>query len=115
LTAADLQGGLSSFSEIFEAVEGAKDIIEVLPRFKMQPNDMPDFIIWNYINYERELNNMPRVDYEEIYKFYDERKDEYLREHGDPFGIVENDQSQDNEKRKLVKKLISVPKDGDGI
>ena len=113
LTAADLQGGLSSFSEIFEAVEGAKDIISILPRLRQQPNDMADFIIWNYVNYERELNNMPRVDYEDIYKFYDERKEEYLQEHGDPFGIFVNDKTQDKAQRETVKKFITVDEDGD--
>ena len=113
LTAADLQGGLSSFSEIFEAVEGAKDIISILPKLKQQPNDMADFIIWNYVNYERELNNMPKVDYEDIYKFYDERKEEYLREHGDPFGIFVNDKTQDKTQRETVKKFITIDEDGD--
>ena len=108
LTAADLQGGLSSFSEIFEAVEGAKDVIDILPRFTQQPNDMPDFIIWNYINYERELNNLPRVSYKEIYQFYDKRKAEYIKEHGDPFGIFANDNSQGDKERRAIEKFITV-------
>ena len=113
LTTADLQGGLTSFSEIFEAVEGATDIIEILPKFKQQPHDMADFILWNYINYERELSGMPRVSYEDIYHFYDERKEEYLREHGDPFGIFARDNTQDPVQRKTIEKFITVPKDGD--
>ena len=113
LTTADLQGGLTSFSEIFEAVEGATDIIEILPKFKQQPHDMPDFILWNYINYERELSGMPRASYEDVYHFYDERKEEYLKEHGDPFGIFSRDNSQDPQQRKTIEKFISVPKDGD--
>lgn len=113
LTAADLQGGLSSFSEIFEAVEGARDVIPILPKFKQQPNDMPDFIIWNYINYERNLNNLPCVEYEDIYKFYDKKKDEYIKEHGDPFGIFENDLSQSQKQRDTVKKFITIVEDGD--
>ena len=114
LTTADLQGGLTSFSEIFEAVEGATDIIEILPKFKQQPHDMADFILWNYINYERELSGMPRVSYEDIYHFYDERKEEYLKEHGDPFGIFSRDNTQDPEQRKTIEKFITIPKDGDG-
>ena len=114
LTTADLQGGLTSFSEIFEAVEGATDIIEILPKFKQQPHDMADFILWNYINYERELSGMPRVSYADVYRFYDERKEEYLREHGDPFGIFARDNTQDPVQRKTIEKFITVPKDGDG-
>lgn len=113
LTAADLQGGLSSFSEIFEAVEGATDVIDILPKFKQQPHDMADFIIWNYVNYERDLNNMPLVEYAEIYKFYDQRKEEYLKEHGDPFGIFTNDNTQDEKQRKTVQKFITVVEDGE--
>ncbi|MDE6149543.1 MAG: hypothetical protein K2F81_05545 [Ruminococcus sp.] len=108
LTAEDLQGGVSSFSEIFEAIEGAKDVIKILPRFTQQPNDMPDFIIWNYINYERDLNNLPHVSYDEIYQFYDEKKEEYLKEHGDPFGIFANDKSQGETQRETIKKFITV-------
>lgn len=111
LTSADLQGGLSSFSEIFEAVEGAKDLIKILPRFKQQPNDMPDFIMWNEINYIRDLENEPLCSYEDIYKFYDIRKDEYIQEHGDIFGVFADDNSQSEEARKSIKKFITVVKD----
>lgn len=117
LTAEDLQGGVGSFSEIFEAVESTNDVIKILPRFTQQPNDMPDFIIWNYINYERDLNNLPHVSYDEIYKFYDRQKEEYLKEHGDPFGIFTNDKSQGEKSRSTIKKFITVAdefKDSDG-
>ena len=113
LTAADLQGGVNTFGEIFEAVESAKDVIPILPRFKQRPNDMVDFIIWNFVNYERDLNGMPKVSYEDIYKFYDERVAEYLSEHGDPFGIFENDPSRDEKNRATVRKFIAVEKNSD--
>ena len=67
----DLQGGIVNFSDIFAAVEGAKERIKIFPEFKYQPKDAADFIIWNYVNYERNLNNMPEVEYRDIYGFYD--------------------------------------------
>ena len=111
LSAEDLQDGVNSFSEIFETVEGAVDIIKILPQFVQQPNDMPDFIIWNYINYERDLNGLPKVAYEDIYYFYDKEKENYLKEQGDPFGIFKNDLSQDVQKRQTVQKFITVAKE----
>ena len=108
LTAADLQNGLDTFSEIFEVVESAEDIIMTLPRYKQQPNDMVDFTIWNYINYERKLNGMPLVPYDEIYAFYERQKEEYIAEHGDPFKLFENDPTSDPEMRETVKRFITV-------
>ena len=52
-----------------EAVEQAVDVIPILPRFKYRPNDAVDFILWCYINYERNLNGLPEVKYSDVYKF----------------------------------------------
>lgn len=41
----DLQGGIVNFSDIFTAVEGAKERIKIFPEFKYQPKDAADFII----------------------------------------------------------------------
>ena len=108
LTAADLQGGISTFGEIFEAVESAADIIEILPRFKQAPNDMVDFVLWNYINYERDLNGLPHVSYKDVYAFYDKMKEDYLKEHGDMFHIFDNDMTQEPAKREIVQKFIGT-------
>lgn len=108
LTAADLQNGLSTFGEIFEAVEGAEDIIKTLPQYMQQPNDMVDFTIWTYVNYERKLNGMPLVSYDEIYAFYERQKDEYIREHGDPFELFKNDPTSKPEMRETVKRFLTV-------
>lgn len=109
LTQADLQGGITTISEISKAVEEAADIIEILPRFKYAPNDAPDFIIWCYINFCRKLKGLPEVDYEEVYKFYDRKKEEYIAQYGDPYGIFTDDTSEKN--REAVKKFIQLPKD----
>lgn len=109
LTQADLQGGITAISEISKAVEEAVDIIEILPRFKYAPNDAPDFIIWCYINFCRRLRGLPEVDYEEVYSFYDKKKEEYIAQYGDPYGIFSGDTAERN--REAVKKFIQLPKD----
>lgn len=114
LSKEDLQGGMVNFSDIFTAVESAKERIKIFPEFKYQPRDAADFIIWNYVNYERNLNNMPEVPYSDIYKFYDEKKKEYIEMHGDPYGIFTEDTTESN--RETIERFITVPsefRDGD--
>jgi len=77
LTQADLSEGMDSFSQLVRSVEQAVDIVEILPKFKERPQDSVDFTIWCYVNYVRDLKGLPLAAYEEIYRFYDERKKEY--------------------------------------
>jgi len=109
LTQSDLQGGLNSFSEIFKAVEQAVEVIPILPKFKFRPNDALDFNIWCYVNYIRDLQGLPSCEYEDVYKFYDKKKQEYLDQYGDPYGIFDEDTSEKN--RESIKKFITLPKD----
>lgn len=109
LSESDLQGGISSFSEIFKAVEQAIDVIPILPRFKYRPNDALDFNIWCYINYARDLQGLPQCSYEDVYKFYDKKKQEYLDQYGDPYGIF--DDEPDESIRENIKKFITLPDD----
>ena len=107
LSKADLQGGITNFSDIFSAVEEANERIPIYPEFKYAPNDAVDFIIWCYINYERNLNGLPEVEYKEIYDFYDRKKKEYIDMYGDPYGIFKNDPTLEN--RPNVEKFITIP------
>lgn len=109
LSQSDLQGGLNSFSELMMAIEQAVDIIPILPQFKFRPMDAVDFTIWCYVNYIRKAEGKPLCDYEDIYKFYDERKAEYIAQYGDPTGIFKDDPTEGN--RANVKKFITLPKD----
>lgn len=106
LSARDLQGGAGSFSEISEIVEQAIDVIPILPQFKNQPIDAADFIIWQFVNYERDLSGMPLCKYEDVYKFYDDRMNDYLEQYGDPYGIYANDPTVQN--RKKIQSFIST-------
>jgi len=102
LTKADLTEGLNTISELSQAIEREIDIIPILPRFKFRPNDALDFNIWCYVNYERHLKGMPLVEYADIYKFYDERKADYIKQYGDPYGIFENEPTEGNRENILT-------------
>lgn len=117
LTKADLDSGVNSISELTKAVEQAVDVIKIMPRFKYRPNDAPDFNIWCYVDYERKLNDQPPVSYEEVYAFYDKKREEYIAQNGDPYGIFDNEPTLKN--RDTVKTFIKLPDDyeelaGDG-
>ena len=109
LSESDLHGGINSFSEIFKAVEQAVDIIPILPTFKFRPNDALDFTIWCYINYARDLQGLPQCSYEDVYRFYDKKKQEYIDQYGDPNGIFDDDPAENL--RDSIKKFITLPSD----
>lgn len=111
LSQADLQGGLNSISEIAKLAEESEDIIKILPHFKYRPDDAADFIIWCYINYGRKAKGLPQVEYSDIYKFYDEKKKEYIEQRGDAFGIFADDPTEFN--RENIEKFIYIPKEVD--
>ena len=100
-------------SELTKSLEQAVDVIKILPRFKYRPNDAVDFNIWCYVNYERRLNGQPEVTYEDVYKFYDEKKKQYIEQNGDPYGIFSNDTTERN--RDTVKTFIKLPDDYDDL
>lgn len=106
---ADLQGGLTTIGEIAQAVEQNMDIIPTLPQFKYRPNDAVDFCIWNYINYARDLEGKPLVEYQDVYKFYDKMKQAYIEATGDAWGIFKDDPTEYN--RDKIKKFIKLPED----
>lgn len=109
LSKSDLQGGLNSFSELIMAIEQAVDVIPILPKFKYRPNDAIDFNIFCLINYLRDLEGKPLCEYPDVYHFYDERKQEYISQYGDTYGIFTDDTTEIN--RETIKKFISLPKD----
>ncbi len=113
LTKADLDSGINSISELTKALEQAVDVIKILPRFKYRPNDAPDFNIWCYVNYERKLNDQPEATYEDVYAFYDKRKQDYITQNGDPYGIFKNDTTEKN--RDTVKTFIKLPDNYDDL
>lgn len=77
LAKADLQDGLTTFGQLSRVVEQAVDVIPILPKFKKQPQDEPDFTLWCFINYIRDMKDLPPCEYEDIYMFYEQRKKDY--------------------------------------
>lgn len=77
----DLTSGLSGFGELTRAVEQAVDVIPILPRFLQKPQDKIDFTLWCYINYIRQMQNLPNCEYADIYQFLEERKKDYNQKH----------------------------------
>lgn len=77
LTASDLQDGLTTFSQLSLLVEENKDAISILPKMKEKPADKADFILFCYINYIRLLKGLPKAEYSDIWKFYEDRVNEY--------------------------------------
>jgi hypothetical protein len=82
MSKSDLTDGLDTFGQLVRTVEQAVDIIPILPKFKERPQDKVDFTLWCYINYVRDLKGLPLCEYEDIYRFYEERKKEYEQRYG---------------------------------
>jgi hypothetical protein len=82
LSKSDISGGVELVPQIFEAVESKVGVISILPKLKEQPMDDADLIIWCIVNYNRRLEDKPRVEYKEIWNFYDEMLQEYFQNQG---------------------------------
>lgn len=109
LNQSDLQGGINSFSEFFQKVERTQDVVRILPKYRFRPNDALDFVIWCFINYCRRLEGKTECNYEDVYKFYDEKVAEYIQQYGDPYGIFDGDPTVSN--REKIKEFIELPPD----
>jgi hypothetical protein len=77
LTKVDLSDGVETFSELSRMVEKAVDIIPILPKFKEKPQDKVDFTILCYVNYIRNMMNLPEATYPELYEFYKEKREQH--------------------------------------
>lgn len=78
LSQQDLTQGLDSFSSLVVAVEKAVSIIPIMPQFIAKPKDKVDFTVLCYVNYERELKGLPRVEHADIYDFYNKMVEDYI-------------------------------------
>lgn len=70
-------GGANSFSEISRIVAQKQGFIPLPMRYYKQPNDALDFLMWELINYMRHTIGLEEVEYEEIFKFYTDRINEF--------------------------------------
>lgn len=91
LTSADLSHGIDSFSSLVREVEKAIDIIPLIPELVYSPRDKADMIIHIYINYERKLHGLPPVSYNEVYNFYNEQIENYIKEFPETYGFLQDE------------------------
>jgi len=82
LSKSDISGGVELVPQIFEAVESEVGIISILPYLKEQPYDDADLIIWCIVNYLRRLEDKSRIQYKDIWFFYDEMLIDYYKQKG---------------------------------
>lgn len=82
LSKSDISGGVDLVCQIFEMAETEQGIIPLLPKLLEQPYDDADMIIWAVINYGRRLEGKPRVEYRDIWSFYDNMLEEYFTQQG---------------------------------
>lgn len=80
MSKADLSKGLDGFGQLARMVEQKQDIIPLLPKFIQQPKDKVDIVLWLYVNYVRDLKGLPEAKYEDIYRFYEERRKDYEKQ-----------------------------------
>lgn len=98
LSKSDISGGVDVLSQLFEAIETEAGIIPLLPCLVEQPYDDADMIIWCTVNYNRRLEDKPRVEYKEIWNFYDEMFNEFWQQKG----LNEEQIAKEKEKRNAI-------------
>ena len=82
LSKSDISGGIDVLPQLFEAVESKVGIIPQLPKVLEQPYDDVDIIIWSNVNYMRRLEGKSRVEYRDVWDFYDEMLEEHCKQQG---------------------------------
>ena len=105
----DLDEGLSAISTLSLMVEKGVDIIPLMPQYKYEPRDLPDFVLYCLMEMLREEKGLPPVSYEDIYKWYDRKLQEYVDTYGDVKGALHQ---SDELQRKIAEKFI---REGDDI
>lgn len=80
MSKADLSQGLDGFGQLARMVEEQVELQKVLPKFTERPKDNVDITLWLYINYVRDLKGLPEAEYNEIWKFYEDRYNDYMNQ-----------------------------------
>lgn len=93
---ADLSQGIDSFSKLIREVESAVDIIPILPKVINKPQDKADEIILVYLNYERHLHNLDPVEYKDIYNFYNDQIEDFLKEKPNTYNFLNDERVKGN-------------------
>lgn len=115
LSKSDISGGVELIPQIFEAVESKVGVISIMPKLKEQPYDDADIIIWCIVNYTRRLEDKSRVEYKDIWNFYDEMLREYYKAQGYSEETIQKEKQKRNNIFKDLGKVYKEPiyEDGD--
>lgn len=79
LSAADLSEGLTSFSQLsarVEKMEGPITVVDQLNKYIWEPQDLVDYTIWQYVNYNMSLVGKPLIKYKDVYTFMERQAEE---------------------------------------
>lgn len=63
-----------------------------MPELIYTPKDKADMIIHTYINYERDLHGLPTVEYKDIYNFYNEQIENYIKEFPETYAFLKDEE-----------------------
>lgn len=96
LSKSDISGGVDLVPQIFEAVESKVGIISILPKLKEQPYDDADLIIWSIVEYMQRLEDKPRIEYKDIWNFYDNMLVEFYKQKGFSDEQIQNEREKRN-------------------
>ena len=96
LSKSDISGGVDLLPQLFEAVESEVGIISILPYLKEQPYDDADLIIWVIVNYLRRLEDKTRIEYKEIWTFYDEMLEDFYMQKGFTSEMIQKEKEKRN-------------------
>lgn len=93
----DISGGISNFSELSLKIEETPEgeLMEVLPRFREEPEDKVDIVLWAQINYLRLAKGLPEAPYKDIYAFYDRRRDAYEKQINNRMNVILGSENKD--------------------
>lgn len=115
LSKSDISGGVDLMPQLFEAVEDKIGIIPTLPYLKEQPYDDADLIIWAILNYMQRLEDKPRIEYKDIWGFYDEMLKDFYKQKGYNDEQIENERKKRNSVFRDLSEVYKEPiyEDGD--
>lgn len=114
LSKSDISGGVDLLPQLFEAVEDSVGIIPTLPYLKAQPYDDADLIIWAIVNYLQRLEDKPRVEYKDIWNFYDDMLVDFYKQKGYNEEQIEQERNNRNAVFRDLSKVYKEPIYEDG-
>lgn len=109
LSKSDITGGIDLVPQLVEAIESHTSLIPLMPKLKEQPYDDADLIIWAIINKVRRLEDKPKVEYVDIWNFYDKMIEEHYTQKGHTKEQIDQEKQKRNSMFRDLGKLYIEP------